>query len=168
MVDASDCDIPQAMIDDEIEQMKRQLKMNMLYQGLKYEDYLKYTGQTEEQVSDMYRPQAQNRVKMQLVLETIIKKENPELTDEEFEKELEEEAKRRGTELEAFKSSLNDRVTEALRENAKLRKVVDQIKAAASVEIKDAAERVDASKVASDIMEAIDDVEPEEDGKTEE
>ena len=71
-------------------------------------------------------------------------------------------------ELEAFKSSLNDRVTEALRENAKLRKVVDQIKAAASVEIKDATERVDASKVASDIMEAIDDVEPEEDEKTEE
>ncbi len=168
VVDASDCDIPQAMIDDEIEQMKRQLKMNMLYQGLKYEDYLKYTGQTEEQVNDMYRPQASNRVKMQLVLEAIIKKENPDLTDEEFEKELEEEAKRRGTELEAFKSSLNDRMTQALRENAKLRKVVDEIKAAAKVEVKDASERVDASKVASDIMEAIDDAEPEEEEKPEE
>ena len=110
----------------------------------------------------MYRPQASNRVKMQLVLEAIIKKENPDLTDEEFEKELEEEAKRRGTDLEAFKSSLNDRMTEALRENAKLRKVVDGIKAAAEVEVKDASERVDASKVASDIMEAIDDAEPEE------
>ena len=148
--------------------MKRQLKMNMLYQGLKYEDYLKFTGQTEEQVNDMYRPQASNRVKMQLVLEAIIKKENPDLTDEEFEKELEEEAKRRGTELEAFKSSLNDRMTEALRENAKLRKVVDEIKAAAKVEVKDASERVDASKVASDIMEAIDDAEPEEEEKPEE
>ena len=168
MVDASDCDIPQAMIDDEVEQMKRQLKMNMLYQGLKYEDYLKYTGQTEEQVSDMYRPQASNRVKMQLVLEAIIKKENPELTDEEAEKEIEEEAKRRGTDLESFKSSLNDRMMEALRENARLRKVVDQIKADAVVEVKDAAERVDASKVASDIMEAIDDAEPEEEEKTEE
>ena len=59
-------------------------------------------------------------------------------------------------------------MTEALRENAKLRKVVDQIKAGASVEVKDAAERVDAAKVASDIMEAIDDVEPEEEEKSEE
>ena len=168
VVDASDCDIPQAMIDDEINMMKRQLRMNMMYQGLKYEDYLKYTGQTEEQVSDMYRPEASNRVKMQLVLEAVIAKENPELTDEEVNKEIEEEASRRGQSAEDFKAALNDRTTEALRQNAKLRKVVDMIKAAAQIEVKDASERVDASQVASDMMKVIEDEEAKEEASEEE
>ena len=162
LVDASDCDIPSAMIDDEIEMMKRQLRMNMAYQGLKYEDYLKYTGQTEEQVSDMYRPDASNRVKMQLVLDAVVKKENPELTDEEVEAQVEEEAKRAGRTAEAFKASLNDRMMELIRQNAKLRKVVDLIKASAQVETRDAAERVDAGQVASDVMKVIEEEEAKE------
>ncbi len=169
VVDASDCDIPAAMIEDEISQMKRQLRMNMMYQGLKYEDYLKYTGQTEEQVSDMYRPQASNRVKMQLVLEAIINKENPEISDEDVDKEIEDEAKRSGQTVENFRNSLTDRVMEIIRQNTKLRKVVDQIKADAEIEVKDAAERVDASQVASDVMKALEDTEEDEEaGKPEE
>ena len=59
--------------------------MRMLYQGLQYEDYLKYSGQSEEQVKEMYRPEAKNRVKMQLVLEAMIKAEGIEPTEEDIE-----------------------------------------------------------------------------------
>ena len=145
-VDASDCDIPDAMIDDEIDIMVREMKLRMMYQGLRFEDYIKYTGQTEEQVKEMYRPEAKNRVKMQLVLEALVKAENIEATDEDVEKATAEEAERSGRELEEFKASLNDRQKEYLKENAAIRKAVDLIVASAQVEEKEESERIDASE----------------------
>ncbi len=158
-VDAADSDIPEAMITDEIDVMKRELKMRMMYQGLRYEDYLKYTGQTEEQVSEMYKPEAGNRVKMQLVLEAIVKAENVEVSDEDVEKAVAEEAERAGKGVEAFKKTLNDRQMEYLRENAKLRKVVDLIKDTAEVEIKDDKDKIDVSKTAEEMVKVIEDEE---------
>ncbi len=158
-VDAADCDIPEAMVTDEIDVMKRELKMRMMYQGLRYEDYLKYTGQTEEQVSEMYKPEAGNRVKMQLVLEAIVKAENVEVSDEDVEKAVAEEAERAGKSVEAFKKTLNDRQMEYLRENAKLRKVVDLIKDTAEVEIKDDKDKIDVSKTAEEMVKVIEDEE---------
>ncbi len=46
VVDAADCDIPNAMIEDEETTMLREMEMRMMYQGIRMEDYLKYTGQT--------------------------------------------------------------------------------------------------------------------------
>ncbi len=153
-VDAADCDIPDAMIEDETDIMLRELKIRMMYQGLKYEDYLKYTGQTEDQVKEMYRPEAKNRVKMQLVLDAIIKAENIDVTEEEVEKATAEEAERSGRELEEFKKGLNDRQKEYLRDNAKIRKAVDMIVETAQVEEKDEADRIDASETLKAVEDA--------------
>ena len=164
-VDAADCDIPDAMIEDEIDIMIRELKLRMMYQGLKYEDYLKYTGQTEDQVKEMYRSEAKNRVKMQLVLDAIIKAENIDVTEEEVEKATAEEAERSGRELEEFKKGLNDRQKEYLRDNAKIRKAVDMIVETAQVEEKDEADRIDASetlKAVEDAAAAVAEEETEE------
>ena len=164
-VDAADCDIPDAMIEDEIDIMIRELKLRMMYQGLKYEDYLKYTGQTEDQVKEMYRSEAKNRVKMQLVLDAIIKAENIDVTEEEVEKATAEEAERSGRELEEFKKGLNDRQKEYLRDNAKIRKAVDMIVETAKVEEKDEADRIDASetlKAVEDAAAAVAEEETEE------
>jgi len=155
-VDASDCDIPDAMIEDEIDVMLREMKLRMAYQGLKYEDYLKYTGQTEEQMRDMYRTEAKNRVKMQLVLEAMVKKEAIEPTEEEVEKAISDEAERAGRPVEEFKKSLNDRQKEYLRENAAIRKAVDLIVAEAKVEEKDESERVTAADAAKAVEAAAD------------
>ena len=153
-VDASDCDIPDAMIDDEIEIMLREMKLRMMYQGLRFEDYIKYTGQTEDQVKEMYRPEAKNRVKMQLVLEAMVKAENVEVSDEDVEKATAEEAERSGRDVEEFKKSLNDRQKEYLKENAAIRKVVDLIVASAQVEEKEESERIDASETIKAVEEA--------------
>ena len=154
-VDAADCDIPDAMIEDEIDIMLRELKIRMMYQGLKYEDYLKYTGQTEDQVKEMYRSEAKNRVKMQLVLDAIIKAENIEVTEEEVEKATAEEAERSGREVEEFKKGLNDRQKDYLRDNAKIRKAVDMIVETAQVEEKDEADRIDAAETLKAVEDAV-------------
>jgi trigger factor len=153
-VDAADCDIPQAMIDSETDIMLREMKLRMMYQGLRFKDYMKYTGQTEEQIKEMYLPEAKNRVKMQLVLEAMVKAENIEATEEEVEKATAEEAQRAGREIEEFKKSLNDRQKEYLKENAAIRKVVDLIVSSAEVEEKDEGERINAAETLKAVEEA--------------
>ena len=154
-VDASDCDIPDAMIEDETDVMIREMKLRMMYQGLQFEDYIKYTGQTEDQIKEMYKPEAKNRVKMQLVLEAGIKAEGIEPTEEEVEKAIADEAERAGREVEDFKKSLNDRQKEYLKENAAIRKFVDLIVASAQVEEKDEGEKIDAADTLKAVEDAV-------------
>lgn len=152
--DAADCDIPHSMIDEEVETMIRELKMRMMYQGIRYEDYIKYTGQTDEQVREMYHSEAHNRVKMQLVLEAIKNAEAIEVSEEEVEAQFEEEAKRVGKEVEEFKASLNDRQKEYLSENAAIRKTVDMIVASAVVTEEEEKPSIDVGAAAEAIEEA--------------
>ena len=155
-VDAADCDIPDAMIEDEIDVMLREMKMRMMYQGFKFEDYLKYTGQTEDQIKEMYRPEAKNRVKMQLVLEAMVKAEGIEPTDENVEKVIADEAQRMGRDVEEFKKTLSDRQQQYLRENAAIRKVVDLVVASAQVEEKDEAEKINVQETIDAVQQAAD------------
>ena len=155
-VDAADCDIPDAMIEDEIDVMLREMKMRMMYQGFKFEDYLKYTGQTEDQIKEMYRPEAKNRVKMQLVLEAMVKAEGIEPTDEDVEKVIADEAQRMGRDVEEFKKTLSDRQQQYLRENAAIRKVVDLVVASAQVEKKDEAEKINVQETIDAVQQAAD------------
>ena len=161
-VDAADCDIPDAMIEDEMDIMLREMKMRMMYQGFRFEDYLQYTGQTEEQMKEMYRPEAKNRVKMQLVLEAMVKAENIEATEEDVEKATAEEAERMGREVEEFKASLNDRQKEHLKENAAIRKVVDMVVEKAEIEVKDEAEEINVQETVEAVKKAAEAAEKEE------
>ena len=108
VVDAADCDIPNAMIEDEITSMLREMEMRMAYQGLRFEDYLKYTGQTMDQLREQYKSEATNRVKTQLVLEAVAKAESIEPTEEDIEATYADQAKRMNREVEEFKASLSD------------------------------------------------------------
>ena len=161
-VDASDCDIPEAMIESELDTIMREMQMRMAYQGLRMEDFLRYTGQTEEQVRENYRSEAHNRVKTQLVLEAIGKAENIQVSDEEVDEAIKEEAEREGREFEEFKKSLNERQVEYLRENAVIRKTVDLIKSGASVEEKNESERVSAADAVNAVQQAAEAVEAAE------
>ena len=58
-------DIPEAMIDDQATYMVREMAMRMSYQGLRMEDYLKYTGQTVDGLKQMYKPEAEKRVRIE-------------------------------------------------------------------------------------------------------
>ena len=161
-VDASDCDIPEAMIESELDTIMREMQMRMAYQGLRMEDFLRYTGQTEEQVRENYRSEAHNRVKTQLVLEAIGKAENIQVSDEEVDEAIKEEAEREGREFEEFKKSLNECQVEYLRENAVIRKTVDLIKSGASVEEKNESERVSAADAVNAVQQAAEAVEAAE------
>lgn len=126
-------DIPSAMIDEQTDYLLRDMQMRMAYQGLKMEDYLKYTGQTVEQLRTMYRPEAENRVKVELVLDAIRKAEGIEPTEDEIKVQIAEQAKRAGKDVEEFEKTLTDEQRGYLADSAAIQKVVDLMKKDAKV-----------------------------------
>ena len=73
------------MIENQVERMVQETSYRLSYQGLRLEDYLKYTGQTMDAFKDGYKAQATEIVKSQLVIEKIIEVEKVEALDEEVE-----------------------------------------------------------------------------------
>ena len=133
-VENAETDIPNAMIEDQIDYMIRELRMRMAYQGMRLEDYMKYTGQSMDDIKAMYRTEATSRVKMELVLEAIRDAEKIEPSEEEIEAQIKEQADNMGRDVEEFKASLTDEQKDYLKDNAAIRKVVDLLKQDAKVE----------------------------------
>ena len=75
-------EIPEAMIDTQVNQMAQDFAQRIQQQGLSMERYFQFTGMTAESMMEELRPQAVKRIETRLVLEAIAKAENIEITDE--------------------------------------------------------------------------------------
>ena len=124
-------DIPNGMVEEAIDNMLRDMEMRLMYQGMKLDDYFKYTGQTREQVREMYREQAAERVKTQLALEAIRDADKIEATEEEIDAEIAKLADSRKKSLEDMKKQLTDGDREYFRQAATMNKVVEFLKGCA-------------------------------------
>lgn len=107
IADTTEGDIPDAMIEHEIDSLIQQFTYRLMYQGLKYEDYLKVTNQTEEKVRESYKEQAQDRVKKQLIVNKIIELESIKAEQEEIDAKVAEQAKSVGKETEDYKKTMD-------------------------------------------------------------
>jgi len=125
-------EVPPPMVEDQLDQIVREMQLRMAYQGLKMEDYLKYTGQTAQQLRDMYKSEAESRAKVELVLEAIRKAESVEPTQEEVDAQLVEQAKRAGQDKEEYLKKLTERQKVYLRDNAAIMKVIELMKSTAT------------------------------------
>jgi trigger factor len=92
VIDASKVDIPEAMIESQLQTEVGEFDYKMRSQGLNLEQYLQITGSTEESLKDQLRPMAEKRVRGDLVLEAIAEKENIEVKEEDIDSKLEEMA----------------------------------------------------------------------------
>ena len=81
-------EIPDCMVERQLDYMMQEMEYQMMYQGIKMDDYLKMINTTREQMREQNREEAQKRVKTQLVIEKIQQVEGIEVTDEEVEAEL--------------------------------------------------------------------------------
>ncbi len=89
-----DLDIPQGMVNSQVENEIRDLGMRLSQQGMTLEQYLQMTNTDVHTLKDMLEPQAKIAIKNQLILEAIAKQEGLEPTDEEIEKEIEDLAEK--------------------------------------------------------------------------
>ena len=128
VVENAEVDIPEAMIEEQIDNMLRDMEMRMMYQGMKLDDYFKYTGQTREQVREMYKPSAEERVKTQLVVAAVMKAEEIKADEAEIDAEIAKYADQNKKSLDEFKAMLSDGDKEYFAEIASLQKTVAFLK----------------------------------------
>lgn len=128
VVENAEVDIPEAMIEEQIDNMLRDMEMRMMYQGMKLDDYFKYTGQTREQVREMYKTPAEERVKTQLVVAAIMKAEEIKADDAEIDAEIAKYADQNKKSLDEFKAMLSDGDKEYFSEIASLQKTIAFLK----------------------------------------
>lgn len=83
-------EVPNGMIEDEIENMVNSYNQNLGAQGLKLDQYLGMLGTNLKDFKENLKPQARENVVERLTLDAIIKKEGFEVSDEEIEKEVDQ------------------------------------------------------------------------------
>lgn len=101
-------DIPDVLIDSEVDRMINDFSMRLAYSGLKFDDFLKYTGKDIEAFKEEYRKDATDSVKSRLILESIIREEKITVTKEMVDKEIEEIARSESREIEEMKTNLKE------------------------------------------------------------
>jgi trigger factor len=126
VTELSEIDIPEVMIEKQIDSMVRDFEMQLMYQGLKLEGYLDYYKKSMEEFRDGLKSEATERVRTQLTLEKVSQAEGITASEEELDKELEEMAKRYKMEdIEKFKKSMGEDELNYIRESIIIRKTVD-------------------------------------------
>lgn len=113
--DATEIDIPQEMIDTQIQNMIRDFDMQMRYQGMDLQQYMKYTGTTADMLKEQFKDDAAKRVKTSLILEKVCEVEGIDATDKDVEKEYQKTVESSGMKLEDVKkyipeSDIKDRI----------------------------------------------------------
>lgn len=122
----TEVDIPEVMIDDELERMIREYDSHLRSQGITLEQFYKFTNSDEEALKSQMRPEAARRVKHRLMLEEIAKQEKIEISDEEANKEAERLAENYQIKKEEFLQMFGG--LELVKYDLKMRKAIDVLK----------------------------------------
>lgn len=100
-------EIPEMLINSELEKMMEGLENNAKSSGLKFEDYLKYIGKTIDQLKEENKKQAEKMVKDGLTLKAIADKENIEVSEKEIEEKINKEILRQYKSIEEAKKNVD-------------------------------------------------------------
>ncbi|MGM0920965.1 MAG: trigger factor [Bacillota bacterium] len=121
--DNAEVDIPQVLIENEVNRMMQEFEQRLQAQGMNLELYFQFSGQDEDALKEQMKEDASKRVKYNLTLEAIAKAENIEVTDEDVDAEVAKMAEMYNMPVENIKQALGS--LEGLKEDLKVRKAID-------------------------------------------
>ncbi|ETT64145.1 trigger factor [Paenibacillus sp. FSL H8-0457] len=122
----AEVEIPEAMIQSEVQNMMRDFDNRLRQQGMNLEMFLSFSGQTNADLEGQMKDDAEKRVRNNLVLEQIAKEEKLEVSEEEINKELENMADTYKRSADEIRSILGANGSlDSLREELLLRKTID-------------------------------------------
>ncbi len=127
IVEASEMEIPEAMIQTQCEDMVNEFAQRIAQSGLSMEQYMQFSGQTIDGLMDQVRPEAETRIKTSLVLEAIVKAEGIEATDEDVDAEIEKMAGMYGMEAAQLKSYMGENEKASMKNQLAITKAVEYI-----------------------------------------
>ena len=124
--EGTEIDIPEAMINSQIDKMIRDFDMQMRYQGLNIEQYMQYTGITVDAMREQFKADAEKNVKTSLILEKVCEVEGIAAKPAEIEKEYNEMAEQNGMKVEDIKKYVSEEdVTERIKAQKTIKFLVD-------------------------------------------
>ncbi|MFY9175946.1 MAG: trigger factor [Caldicoprobacterales bacterium] len=124
VVENAKVDIPEVMVENEIDAMVRDMDFRLRYQGMNLQTYLDMINTTMEDFRAQFKDDAYNRVKLQLTIDQIIKEEKIEATDEDLEREYTRIAEEYKLDLDRVKNDYQGR-EEGLKNSLAVQKAVD-------------------------------------------
>lgn len=101
-------EIPEAMVETELDNIFKDLEYRLMYQGLRLEDYANYLGKTIEEMRNEKKEDALKSVKIRLALQEIINLEKIDFTDKEVDEKVKEMAKSANKTIKEYKNSLTE------------------------------------------------------------
>ncbi|GAA0483653.1 trigger factor [Salinibacillus aidingensis] len=120
----AEVDIPNAMVESELDRMLQEFEQRLQMQGMTLDMYQQFSGQGQDELKEQMREDAKKRVQTNLTLEAIAETENLQATEEDINEELENMAKSYQMEVEQIKQALGGN-TDMLKDELKLRKAID-------------------------------------------
>ena len=133
VVEGASMEIPDRMIDGQVENMIQDTARRMQSQGLDLQQYLKYTGMTLDQMKEQARPQAIKRIQTRLVLEAVAKAENIQISDEKLDEEIGKMAQSYQMEADKLKSYMTEQDKDQMKEDLAVQEAVDLLVAEAKL-----------------------------------
>jgi trigger factor len=127
LVEASEMDIPEAMQKYEAERMFDEYANQLKSQGIPIDMYLQYQGLDAPKFQETLLPQAVKRIQSRLVLEEVVKAENIEATEEEFEKEIADMAAQYQMEADKLKEMIGEYEKEQMKKDIAVQKALTLI-----------------------------------------
>ena len=129
IVKDSKMEIPDAMVETQTKNMVNDYARRLQSQGLSLEQYFMFTGLNMDKFMEQMKPGALKRIESRLILEAIVKAENFDVTDEEYEKELERIAEESKMEVDKLKEYIGDDEygKNQIVEDLKIQKAIDLI-----------------------------------------
>lgn len=123
-------EIPEAMYENQTNDMIRDFESRLRSQGLDMDTYMRYMGMDVNALKGMYRTDAEKRVKLRLALETIAKKENIEVTEADLDEEYGKLAETYKMDVDKVKVAIP---ADSLSEDVRVQKALDLVKASAVI-----------------------------------
>ena len=127
IIDNAQMEIPEPMVDMQTRQMAQEFAQRIQSQGLSLEQYMQFTGMTQQKMLDELKPQALKRIQSRLVLEAVVAAENIEISDEDVNKEIEEMAAMYQMEADKFKELVGDNEKKQISLDLAVQKAVDLV-----------------------------------------
>lgn len=127
IVEASQMEIPDVMIESQVQSMLEDFANRISQQGLSMEQYMQFSGATTEQMQEQMRPEALKRIQSTLVLEEIAKKEDIQVSEEDIDNELDRMAGMYGMQADQLKEYMGDSEKESMKMEISIQKAVELI-----------------------------------------
>ena len=124
-------DIPEAMVDTQVNRMVEDFAQRLQMQGLSIDQYFQFTGLTSEAFLEQMKPQAESRIKQRLVLEAVAEAEKMEATEEEYKEEIKKMAEAYQMEAEKIEEMIGEFEQKAIKSDICVRKAVEFVVAQA-------------------------------------